>query len=92
MTSAKSQRFSSAIMAGDILLPQLIYKGATRACLPANKFPDSWHITYTHNHWCNEETVKLYIEKVIVPFIQKKKDELKLPNSQWCIIDGSVHA
>jgi len=52
--------------------------GTTCACLPANKFPDSWHITYTHNHWCNEETVKLYIEKVIVPFMQKKKDELKI--------------
>jgi len=80
----------AATMAGDFLSPQLIYKGTTCACLPANKFPDPWHITYTHNHWCNEETVKFYLEKVIVPFIQKKKDELKLPNSQraLCINDG----
>ena len=80
----------AATMAGDFLPPQLIYKGTTRACLPANKFPVCWHVTYTHNHWCNEDTVKLYIEKIIVPFIQKKKDELKLPNSQraLCIIDG----
>jgi len=80
----------AATMAGDFLPPQLVYKGTTHACLPTNKFPDSWHVTYTHNHWCNEETVKLYIEKVIVPYIQRKKDELKLPNSQrsLCIIDG----
>ena len=80
----------AATMTGDFLPPQLVYKGTTRACLPTNKFPDSWHVTYTYNHWCNEETVKLYIEKVIVPYIQRKKDELKLPNSQraLCIIDG----
>ena len=45
---------------------------------------------FTVNHWCNEETVKLYIKKVIVPFVQRKKDELKLNSSQraLCIIDG----
>ena len=68
----------AATMAGDFLPPQLIYKDTRYACLPVNKFPDSWHVTYTHNHWCNEDTVKLYIEKIIVPFIQKKKDERKL--------------
>ena len=37
-------------------------------CMPANfKFPDSWDITFTANLWCNEETVKLYIEKIVVP-------------------------
>ena len=80
----------AATMARDFLLPQLIYKGTTHACLPANKSPDSWHVIYTHNQWCNEDTVKLYIERIIMPFIRKKKDELKLPNSQraLCIIDG----
>ena len=31
----------------------------------------SWHITYTHNHQYNEETVKLYIENVIVSYTEK---------------------
>ena len=80
----------AATMTGEFLPPQLVYKGTTRACLPAYKFPDLWHITFTSNHWCNEETVKLYIEKVIVPYIERKKHELKLPSSQraLCIIDG----
>ena len=80
----------AATVAGGFFPPRLIYKGTTRACLSANKFPDSWHVTYTHNHWCNEDTVKLYTEKIIVPFIQKKKDELKLPSSQraLCIMYG----
>ena len=34
--------------------------------------------------------MKLYIEKIIVLYIQRKKTELKLPSSQrtLCIIDG----
>ena len=71
-----------ATMSGGFLSSQLIYKGTTRACLPTVRFPDSWHITYTHNHRCNETTMKLYIEKIIVPYIQRKKTELKLPSSQ----------
>ena len=58
-------------------------------CMFAN-FPDSWHITFTAYHCCNKETVKLYIERVIVPYFQRKKNALKLPSSQraLCIIDG----
>ena len=68
----------AATMTGDFLPPQLVYKGTTRTCLLTNKkFPDSWHVTYTYNYWCNEETVKLYAEKVIVPYIQRTKDELQ---------------
>ena len=80
----------TATMTGEFLPPQLVYRGTTRACLPTYKFPDSWHITFTANHWCHEEIVKLYIEKVIVLYIQRKIDELKLSSFQraLCIIDG----
>ena len=44
----------AATMSGGFLAPQLIYKGTTQACVPTVSFPDSWHITFTHNHWCNE--------------------------------------
>ena len=49
----------AASMAGDFLPPQLVYKGTTKACLPTVEFPKGWHITCTHNHWCNESTVKI---------------------------------
>ena len=71
----------AATMSGGFLSPQLIYKGTTHACLPMVRSPDSSHITYTHNHWCNETTMKLCIEKIIVLYIQRKKTELKLPSS-----------
>ena len=35
------------------LLIQLIYQGK---CLPTNvNFPPDWHLTYSPNHWVNEE-------------------------------------
>jgi len=84
----------AATMTGDFLPPQLIYKGTTHACLPTNKFPDSLHVTYTYNHWCNEEAVKLCIEKVIVPYIQRKKDEQNcLILKELCVsLMGSGHS
>ena len=72
----------AATMSGGFLAPQIVYKGMTQACLLTVRFPDSWHIMYTHNHWCNKTTMKLYIEKVMVPYIQRKKAEQNLLSSQ----------
>ena len=63
---------------GEFLPLQLIYQGKTAACLPQMKFPDDWHVTCTDNHWSNEETMKLYIDKIILPYVQSKRKELKL--------------
>lgn len=65
-------------MAGELLPFQLIYQGKTNACLPQYKFPDGWHITCTPNHWSNEVKTKEYIEKIILPYVQRKHSELKL--------------
>ena len=64
---------------GEFLPFQLIYQGKTAACLPKTQFPDDWHVTCTDNHWSNEETMKLYIDKIILPYVQSKRRELKLP-------------
>jgi len=62
-------------MSGDFLPPQLIYEGKTDRCLPQYKFPSSWHITHTDNHWSNEITMKQYVEMIIVPYINNKRKE-----------------
>ena len=58
--------------------------------MPGIKFPEDWHITFPHNHWANESTVKDYFLKIIIPYITKKKKELKLDPDQraLCIIDN----
>lgn len=65
-------------LTGDFLPPQLIYKGTTKRCLPGVNFPSDWHITQSHNHWSNESTMKAYIEKILLPYINSKRRDLKL--------------
>ena len=57
-----------ASLAGDFLLPQIIYAGKTPRCLPSTKFPEDWDIIFTVNHWANEKTTEAHI-KVLVPYI-----------------------
>ena len=69
-------------MTGDFLPPQLIYEGKTDRCLPNYQFPSTWHITHSHNHWSNETTMKQYFEKIILPYVNAKREELKLCHDQ----------
>ena len=73
---------------GNFLPIQLVFH--TSACLPHTKLPSGWHVTCSNNHWANEETFKDYIEKIIVPYLTKKRAALKLPNDQCalCIFDN----
>ena len=38
----------------------------------------TWDITHTPNHWSNEDTMERYFENMIVPYVTKKREELKL--------------
>ena len=68
----------SGTLAGDFLPPQLIYQGKTTKCLPSVDFPQDWHVTYSENHWANEATMVDYLEKILFPYIEKKRHELQL--------------
>ena len=65
-------------MSGDFLPPQLIYQGKTKKCLPHFKFSDNWDVTYSENHWANEDTTRQYIMNILLPYLQDKRKELKL--------------
>ena len=66
-------------MAGDFLPPQVIYQGRTNKCLLSVTFPPDWHITFTENHWSNEKTMVGYLDKILFPYIDKKRQELHVP-------------
>ena len=34
---------------------------------------ENWDITYSPNHWSNEETMQSYIRKIIIPYVSKKE-------------------
>ena len=65
-------------LSGNFLPPQLIYEGKTERCHPQFKFPAGWHITNSANHWSNEDTMKEYVEMIIIPYVDEKKKDLKL--------------
>ena len=68
----------AASFTGDFLPPQLVYQGKTERCLPQFQFPSDWNITFSPNHWSNELTMKEYFEQIILPYINKKREDLKL--------------
>ena len=72
----------AATVTGEFLPVQLVYQGKTNPCHPRVCFPEEWHITHSPNHWSNETTMIDYITKIIVPFTEKKRRELHVPNDQ----------
>ena len=77
------KRQITAVICGSLsgkLLPfQVIYQGTTKACLPkCTGIPQDWHLTYTYNHWSNEEKMKEYIELIVLPYIRQTRKELGL--------------
>ena len=69
-----------AALTGELLSLQLIYQGKTTACLPRFAFPSEWNVTYTLNHWSNEQKTKEYICKIVVPCVKEKRKAHGKPN------------
>ena len=73
-------------MDGTFLPMQLIYKGKTTQCHPKYKFPKGFHITQLENHWANSETMDSYIDKIIVPYVNKIKEKEDLALGQKALV------
>ena len=69
-------------LCGEFLPMQLIYKGKTDRCHPSYSFPADWCITQSSNHWSNEKTMLKYIDDIIVPFVERVRDDLGTDDSQ----------
>ena len=66
---------------------QLIYTGKTSSCHPKGiSFPADWHITHTHNHWANEDTINDYVRQIIIPYINKTRDTIENRNQPALVI------
>ena len=71
----------AASLTGDFLALQIIYKGKTERSHPKVSMPSGWDLWHRDNHWSNEETMKRYVEKIIVPFLDAMKVALQLNKS-----------
>ncbi|MCG8621549.1 MAG: hypothetical protein MJE68_06055 [Proteobacteria bacterium] len=76
----------AATAVGDFLPIQVIYQGKTAASLPTFTFPDDWSIMYTPNRWANEQTTKAYIEKIILPYVKEKRQQLGLEDDHSALV------
>ena len=73
-------------MTGEFLPSQLIYQGKTQRCIPKVEFPDDWNLTFSANHGSNEGTMIDYIEKILLPFVEGKRQELHLASCYPSIV------
>ena len=73
---------------GKCLPIQLIYKGKTKRSLPKFKFPTSFSVTCTENHWSNSNTEKSieFFEEIIFPYLEKVKIENGYPEEQHSLV------
>lgn len=75
-------------LAGDFLPIQLIYQGKTARCHPKFTFPPDWDITHSPKHWSTEETMVQYIENIIVPYVQRLREDFGDDQSALVIMDN----
>ena len=73
-------------MSGKLLPTQVIYAGKTPACLPKGTYPKDWYLTYTENHWSNEQTMLGYLHNILMPCVNATRAELKLSQTHSCLV------
>jgi len=73
-------------MKGRLLPTQVIYVGKTPACLPKVDYPNDWYLTYTENHWSNEQTMLGYLYNILIPYVNAMRVELKLSKTHSCLV------
>ena len=43
-------------------------------------------MSYTENHWANEQTTKEYIHKILLPYVNCKREELRLLSNYSALV------
>ena len=69
----------SLIHVGEFLPMQLIYRRKTDKCHPPVAFPDDWDTTHNENHW--QMSLQCYIQRIIVPFIERVRSDINVEPS-----------
>ena len=65
---------------------QLIYGGKTTKSLPRFKLPNDFSLSVSKTHYSNEKEACKLIEEILVPCIEKVRQEENLPVSQKALV------
>ena len=68
----------SITMDGQFLPMQIVYGGKTSKSIPRLSFPDRFLIPANPKHYSNEEESLKMMEHIIIPYVQKECNTLKL--------------
>ena len=69
-----------------VLPIQFNYQYKCDYCLPKCKFPSSFSVCFTENHWSNTGKSTKFFEEIILPYLDKIKEEKRFPKEQCCLI------
>ena len=50
------------------------------------KFPRSFYVTYTKNHWSNQLETTEHFKKVIFPYLDQIKEKMVYPKEQMSLV------
>ena len=74
-------------LAGEFLPMQIIYAGKTTAChLCGVTFPLGFCISRNPKHWSSEEETLKLVNKIIHPYLVKKRAEVNLAEDQKALV------
>ena len=74
-------------LSGEFSPMQIIYQGKTLRSQPVGfEFADGFAVSQNEKHYSNEAETLSLIDKVIKPFVERKKKELKLPLTQKALL------
>ena len=71
---------------GSFLLFQLIYKGKTTQSQPKINFPDGFSLSVNEKHFSNTQESIKFLKEIVIPFVDKKRSELKNPSQAALLI------
>ena len=74
----------------ELLPTQIIYEGKTSLCHAQYHFPDHLRPTHSESHWSTEKTIIEEIEDIIHPYMQQKREALRLPPTQYGLLSWDV--
>ena len=76
----------SITFSGKFLPMQLIYGGNTTKSLSRFKFPNDFSLSVNKSHYSNEKEACKLIEEILVPYIERVRQEENLPVSQKALV------
>lgn len=61
---------------GSITPPMIIYPNKRLSATISNQIPDDWGVGFSDNGWMKSEIFIEYVEKVLYPYLQKKRNSI----------------